>query len=106
MLTFYIQKVSFTVAPSCSAETHFWPLFAIKIQEKQTVTIFHIWSDNELVTLIFGFHLETVLIIKISFASILNMSVIFFFFESVASSFQHLYLKHYNPPHLIADNEL
>lgn len=43
-------KGQFTVGPSCSAETLFWPLFTIKIEERQTVTIFHIWPHNELVT--------------------------------------------------------
>lgn len=40
----------------------FLAIIHIKIEEGQILTIFHIWSHNELVTMILGFRLETVLI--------------------------------------------
>ncbi len=43
--------------------------------EGETVTTFHMWSDTELVTLIFGAHLETVLSVWILCAARLKMCV-------------------------------
>lgn len=56
-MTFYTAKGQL----HCSAKTLFWP----NIQrhnsgaEEQIVTIFHMWPDAELVTLISGSHLKT-----------------------------------------------
>lgn len=42
---------------SCSAKTLYWSLLNAVTQEQKVVIIFHICSDNEMVTLILGVHL-------------------------------------------------
>lgn len=45
-------------------------------QRRGDVTLFHIWSDTELVTIILGAHCETVLIDKILFAAGMKLGTI------------------------------
>ena len=66
-MTFYIQKVKGHL--HCDIIMFCKNTFQAIIQrhnsgtEGEIVTIFHIWSDTELVTLILGGHLETVVIV-------------------------------------------
>ena len=69
-MTFYIQKVKgqlhCDIIMFCKKKQ---ATFLVIIQrhnsgtEGEIVTIFHIWSDTELVTLILGLHLETAVIV-------------------------------------------
>ena len=43
--------------------------------EGKNVTIFHIWSDTELVTLILGGHLETVLVVFLNSSKVSAMNI-------------------------------
>jgi len=67
MMTFYIQKVKGQL--HCDIIMFCKNTFLAIIQhhnsetEGEIVTIFHIWLDTELVTLILDFHLETVVIV-------------------------------------------
>lgn len=48
-------------------KTLFWPLLNTKGQEQKggIMNIFHIWSGTELVTIIFGAYLQTVVVLQI-----------------------------------------
>ena len=78
-MTFYTQKVKGQL--HCDNIMFCKNTFLAVIQhhnsgtEGEIVTIFHIWSDTELVTLIFGVHLQTVLIVEIFCAAGLKMCV-------------------------------
>ncbi len=61
------------------------------------VTIFNIWLDTELVTLMLNVHLETVHTLYVFFSAVLKMCVKLYL-EFAASLQQQPYLKHFSRP--------